>query len=378
MADKLKIYACSGIGETPAGRKWEYWTDNTVTVRNTQAVNTLLALINEKYTELAFLRTLTDEQAIKNLNAIDLYVVCLDAAQRLSEQPDQLHLAGVAISVMYSEGAFSSNVLDEAERDRNLDQLITTARQKQAAAGWIKSPDEKFMSWWSQYVDALNKVGLSDEEQEIVTDALDAAKVSGIGASDYNENADLAKYLNNAGEYFMYRYFTEEQLASLPRVFTTKKKQQDKIYNYCKGLFTQTYGTQDAMDRIIRSKIIEQSGDTPENVCATIADSKRKVAGIGVITVAEIITIITSIVVPVVVAIIGAICDAVAKKNADKYAAINQMAIDGGVPNEEDLKGIDYSSLKTSSLGGGNLGMLAAGGVLLFLLFGTKGKKIKK
>ena len=54
MAERLKIYACSGIGESaePQQKMWDYWTDNTDCVSNTQAVNTLIALINRNYIEV--------------------------------------------------------------------------------------------------------------------------------------------------------------------------------------------------------------------------------------------------------------------------------------------------------------------------------------
>ena len=46
MSEKLKIYACSGIGSTDPQKPVEYFTDGTSTVSNTQAVNTILARIN--------------------------------------------------------------------------------------------------------------------------------------------------------------------------------------------------------------------------------------------------------------------------------------------------------------------------------------------
>ena len=76
MADKLKIYACSGIGDTGESRIFDYWTDNTQTVSNTQAVNTLLALINMRVAEVGSLSLTQDEQA-ECLNDIDLYAISL-------------------------------------------------------------------------------------------------------------------------------------------------------------------------------------------------------------------------------------------------------------------------------------------------------------
>ena len=83
MANRLKIYACSGIGQTEQGT-WNYWLDNTETVNNTQAVNTLLALINRNYIEVTRLRGMSDADKIANLNDIDVYVLCL--TQRLNDR----------------------------------------------------------------------------------------------------------------------------------------------------------------------------------------------------------------------------------------------------------------------------------------------------
>ena len=74
MANKLKIYACSGIGNENV--RYTYWLDNTKTVSNTMAVNTLLALINRNNIEILRLVTMTNEQKLANLNDIDVYVLC--------------------------------------------------------------------------------------------------------------------------------------------------------------------------------------------------------------------------------------------------------------------------------------------------------------
>ena len=58
MSEKLKIYACSGIGETDK-KTSAYWTDGTNSVSNTQAVNTLLAKINLAWAEYTNMRDLS-------------------------------------------------------------------------------------------------------------------------------------------------------------------------------------------------------------------------------------------------------------------------------------------------------------------------------
>jgi hypothetical protein len=71
MPGKLKIYACSGIGDVQ-DKAVAYWTDNTRTIDNTQAVNTLLALINRNYIEVARLHGMSPVDKIANLNDIEL------------------------------------------------------------------------------------------------------------------------------------------------------------------------------------------------------------------------------------------------------------------------------------------------------------------
>ena len=338
MADRLKIYACSGIGETD--EKYSYWLDNTKTVSNTQAVNNLLAIINEAYAEVTYLRYLTNAQKIQLLNEIDLYCVALDAAKRFKDDNQKLYHAGEVIAVMLNDGSFEYDSLNNAERDQHLDDLIAKASDMYGDET-INTDDVIFMDTWQAEVINLNKVGLSDGTQKEITKALKKVKVKGVSGKDYEEIPDLAKYLNDAADYFLYTFFTDEQLAKLPRVFKKKAEQQWKIYDYCLVLFTESCGNKSAMDRIIRAKLIERYSVTPEDVCQDIVNGKRSVSGIGQLSISAILTILTKVVVPIVLAIIGAIVGVVSKKYSEKYKAIDQIAIDGGIPSGEDFNGFD-------------------------------------
>ena len=333
MAEKLKIYACSGIGSTDG--KYTYWLDNTQTVSNTQAVNTLLAIINEAYAEVTYLKGLTDAEKIGLLNYIDWACVALDAAKRFKDDDPKLYHAGEVISVMLQDGAFEFDSLDNDKRDEHLDVLLSNAAEMYGDET-IKTSDAAYMEDWQEQIVSLNKVGLSEDTQKEITAALKKIKVKGVSGKDYKEIPDLAKYLNDAADYFLYTFFTDEQLAQLPRVFQTKAKQQWTIYEYCLALFEDVCGNKAAMDKIIRTKLIERYNDTPENVCLDIVENRRKDAIEG-LAVGEIITIITSIIVPVVLAIISAIATVVSKKYSEKYKAIDQIAIDGGIPSESDF-----------------------------------------
>ena len=358
MANKLNIYACSGIGAAAESRKYDYWLDNTQTVSNTQAVNTLLALINEQNAEIMYLRNIDQAGIIERLNYIDLLSVCLVRAQLHDKDTDGLVRDGMVIGSMVADGLFSYNETDYDKRDNHLDALLAAADELFVSASNLQ-PSEEFTAWWNEYVIKRNRVGLSKEKQQAVTAALSSG---GVGASDYNENKDLAEYLNNASDYFLYTYFTPDQVSVLPRTVKTKKKQQDKIYNYCKGLFVDVYGSQAEMDRIIRTQLIARYGETPEQVCTEIASGLRGAIGFSW---AIFLKIMALIVVPIVIAAINAICDACARTNEAKYAAVDKIAIDGGVPNEDDWSGLSTTG-STSLMGGGSLWMWLIGGLGLW------------
>ena len=93
MSGKLKIYACSGIGSTDAQKRVGYWLDGTNTLSNTQAVNTLLARINEKYIAATRLTDIGKGEKIALLNDVDLLQVALEAAgKRLAPYQDRVTL----------------------------------------------------------------------------------------------------------------------------------------------------------------------------------------------------------------------------------------------------------------------------------------------
>lgn len=366
MADKLKIYACSGIGAAQAEKPVAYWTDNTKTISNTQAVNSLLAMINGDYIKYSRLRGLTKANKIELLNEIDLLTVCLDAAQRYSGKPEKLHNAGLIIGEMIQNGLFDFDSLDENKRDNNLDELIDAAHALYGEEPKIEVSKE-FMAWWSETVEKRDKVGLTEQQQSTIEEA--AKQIKGIGAADdaWMKNADLAEYLTKGGTYFLYCYFTEAQLKKLPAVFRKKAAVQMRTYNYCKALFVTVYGDEAAMQEIIRASIIDQYGETAEQVCATIANT-GKISGIGaaaapvVLGAADIVAIVTAVLglVGTIIAAVIAYCKEV---GVAKYAAIDKEAAQAATPNPDDFDGLNVSSKTTSWL------PLAAIGIgLLFLL----------
>lgn len=372
MANRLKIYACSGIGST-SKNTYDYWTDNTNTINNTQAVNLLLSRINLLYSSVLYLEMSTAE-LLECLNAIDLYVVCLDAAEKYANHYTKLEKAGKVIGTMLSQGYFNSGSLDNKERDLRLDELIGLFEDAMDENGQCELATDEFLNWWSKDIIALNKIGLSKEDRTIVEDTLRSTPVS-VGDADINWESipDLNKYLSDASEYFLYTYFTDEQIEKLPRVFKAKRRTQNDIYRYCKQLYTDANGREEAMQNIIRGKIISRYGATPEQVCDDIVSGRRKDSPVGSLTAAEIITIISSIVVPIVIAVITAICEVVKKKNSDKYAAIDQAALDGGIPSQYDFDDSEFylgsSSTKAGFSLGGNFTYIAIAAIAALIFW---------
>lgn len=374
MSDKLKIYACSGIGETDGQEQQvlQFWTDGTNTVSNTQAVNGLLAKINLAHIQATRQQGLSKGDKINLLCDVDMLSVALEAAKHFATDNDGLHRAGEVISHMINEGAFEFENTDSQARENHLDDLIDKFYAIHNDGEPLSNISPDFMDWWKINVEQRNKVGLNFGQQQNVRKALKKA-VAGIGEIDprWKENEDLANYLLNGATYFLYTYFTDAQLAKLPAAFKVKRKGQLRIYNYCKALFVDQYGTEEDMQSIIRAGIIGELGGDPEQVCADMLAKQTKGTGsittAIVITVKELIQIIT-IIAGVLVAIVYAICDCVYKSNAKKYAAIDQSVVDSSVPDDEELSALERLHESGSLNGNSWIGWAAAGLGLLFLL----------
>lgn len=344
MANKLKIYACSGIGDTGESRTFDYWTDNTQTVSNTQAVNTLLALINMRVAEVSSLQLSRSEQA-ECLDDIDLYAISLYYAQAYSGNIDKIRSAGRIIGGMAANGLFRYDSTDNAERDQHLDELFTQAEQLMQTGELVGEPTKQFAYWWRTTVEERDKVGLTPEQQNAVQEALNRA-VSGIGEVDeaWKQNKDLANYLTNAGRYFTYTYFTDAQLAKLPKVFTIKKLRQQKVYNYCEALFDGVYGSKQEMQDIVYTGMCAYYKDTPENICKQVTSGARSVGSLTVALATIIAAAITA-----VVTLVVAIINACAQSKIVKYQAINQEAVEAGAARESDFNGLDIEDTNNNA-----------------------------
>lgn len=346
--NKLKIYACSGVGKAQPVASVDYWLNNTQTTTNTQAVNTLLARINLAAAEYNNLELPDDEKA-KLLDTIDFYAVCLVYANMYKDNLSKLHHAGEVIGRLYELGTFVNTSISNAERDENLDAILD--KVDSILSEDITAPD-KFMQWWKTTIEDKNKVGMTEKQQKLWSRI---AENSGVGYADYNSNKDLSNYLNNGGTYFLYTYLTDKQLKSQSPVIRNKAAIQKRVYQWCKGSFVGVYGSEKDMQDIIRAGIIRDFKDTPENVCASISD---KNGGIG-LTASAIVSIITALV-PLILGIITAICSYCAEVKQAEFAAVDLESAKEGTPNPDD-----YSGYETTE---NNLPMLALVAIGLYIL----------
>ena len=371
MAEKLKIYACSGIGEEKSD--YVYWTDNTSAISNTQAVNTLLVRINSLYTRINYVNGVSDTERINALNNIDWLCVALDAAKRFKDDEQMLYHAGEVISVMLQDGAFEFNSLNNEERDRHLDELLDRAAEMYGDET-IKTEDLGFMEDWKDQIISRNKVGLTKQQQQASIKAL-AKAVKKIGEIDdsWKENDEIEKYLTEAGTYFLYLYLTDKQLAKLPGEFKLKQKYQKQIYNHCKQYFVDVYGTEEDMQDIIRNGIRLQFNAEPETVCEGITSGEMP-KGIGVFQFLGLVGVeavkalieLLSVIASVLIAIVTSICTAVSNTNIAKYGVIKQQTIDDAVPNADDYKGLSFTDKSEKSNSNWlTIGLVGLGALLL-------------
>lgn len=370
MANKLKIYACSGIGQAEDSASFDYWYNNTNVLQNTQAVNTLTAYINANQAKLRS-KLLTDRTQRQDLlDEIDLYAVCLYYAQSYSGNQSELVNAGAAIGRMCADGAFVYGSLNNEERDKHLDELYAKA-DVLISDGDVSESNTEFMRWWKETVIDHDRVGLPVQDQSELSNSIHKAmsqvKRQGVGDLDWSKDENIGKYLTDAGNYFIYTYFTKKQLAKLPKIFTRKALYQMQIYNYCKSIYVNVYGSEKSMRKVIRTGIWDKFGVSPEDVCLDIVNGNynRAKDAVGQLWLEAIVGIITALA-PVLVALIPALFNYFSAKNVAKY-----MAVDESVVKDNVADGTDFDKLMNKSdntmwyiLGGGAL--------LLTALMGSK------
>lgn len=358
MAQKLKIYACSGVGDQQPTTG--YWLDDTKTLSNTQAVNNLLSMINLELSELQALQ-LSEEELVQKYNEIDFLVVALRLAQRYYDSDERLAAAGNVLGYYASQDAFACSSLDDQERSNHLEKTYQIIIQDIDLQN-IYTVNSAFSLWWAMNVVDLNKVGLTEAQQQAVESA------AGVGAI----TGDLATYLNNSKSYFLYTFIPDSEINSWPKVIQQKRKKQLEIYNYCLPIYKQLGGTEEMMQRIIRSSIITTFKLTPEAVLRRIKEGKAAepygVNGVGEVITMAVATIVAAVI-SAVVAIITIILQCVAQVSVAKYAVPTDA--EHGIPEDEDLKNFRATSNSNNLL-------IIGAAILGFLLFKNNKRKRRK
>lgn len=361
--NKLKIYSCSGIGSNGGKQVADvvYFSDDTNTLTNTQAVNSLLSRINYNNAELQAVST-SNTEAIELMNEIDLYSFCLSYAQKYSNDTNRLRQAGIAIGNILADGAFIFNSFDDSAREDHLLYLDDAIRSE--FENNVPSRNAEFDQWWKENVMQLNKVYCTSGEAAMIDSAINQS-ISGIGAvyDGWENDKDLSSLLTKGSEFFIYLYFTDKQLAKLPKRFREKKRNQQNIYEHCKDKFVGIYGSEADLQRIIRSGLIQYFGEKPSVVCERIVASPRSYKGIGPFIADDIIIAIITAVATIIAAIMGVIAAAI-NKSAAQYEAITQQSIDEGCPDEDDFEGLDDQN-KTKKNNMITIAALAAGAYFL-------------
>lgn len=343
MSNKLKIYACSGIGKQDD--YVQYWSDNTNVATNTQAVNTLLSYINLRYAEIMRLQ-LSDEERLNKLNQIDIATVCLHAADVYTKQPLELHRAGCAIATMIKKGVFDSDITDLNQRDKDLDEILDmfdTMMQDQ----FVEDANSEFLFWYFNKVEVRDKKGFTKAQVAAGEEVLNSVRsINGIGVNEaWRNNASISDCLINSADYYMYLFFTEEQLNNLPYQYKVKKRYQQRVYNNCKGVFTKLYGTEDEMMQIIRTGIISIHGAEPEAVCDGLyeidrLDKDNKGVGEIVWTAALIVSLLFAIgyILGYIVELIKACLNYALKTDQARYQAMQEDLIADNAPSPDDIQ----------------------------------------
>ena len=345
----LKIYACSGLGNSCRGvgtapAEFSYWLDNTKTVTNTKAVNGLLAEINLLFTELKY-KPMTDEEVITSLNLIDLYVVCLCAAENYHKQ--DLEIAGNIIAHMIKNGAFDNSSLDNDERDLNLDNLIQefNTRRLESDPEYITPLEDSFLEWFNNSVLSQDYCALTESQIEAVkgvgmtvvkpdTNITNTDTSGGTYNNAYNgEVLDAAESLYKGSPYYLYLFMTQDQASKQNTIIARKWQGQKKVLDYTHKGYDQLYPSPESVNKVIYAGTMAYFKDSPENVIKELTGTKGR-SGVGVIT-AGAIAIINLIVVlvPAILALIQAIFNFVVAIVNVKYSAEDA---EKNAPNNKD------------------------------------------
>ena len=331
---------CSGVGATED--EYRYWLDGTSTASNTKAVNSLLARVNELCVEVDYL-PLKPDAVLEHYNQIDLLVIALQFARRCQGDDTALARAGRLLQKYINDGAFTCEDTEDSGRSEHLDRVwdsLSTAFNR----GEDSEVHGTFVRYWMESIVPNNRQALSPSEIS-ASKAFFENKGVGDSADDYKRlYGDIGEYLYNSADYFLYLYIPEEKVAKLPYVLRTKVRKQREVYNYVRNVFTGLYGSENDLQRIIRTRIIAEMHQTPEEAVGKLLHS-RGVGDFGISEIIALITLIASIVIPIITALLQYAQTVLQAK----YAV--PANIDEGCPEGEDWGSASTDNNKALKLG---------------------------
>ena len=355
----LKIYACSGFGGVGnSAADYNYWLDNTATVRNTRAVNDLLAEINLLFSDLQY-KELSDNEIRKDLNLVDLYVVCLKGAERYTGDKMLMTRWGSVINSMNDEGLFNFVSLDNNERDVHLDGLLEEAERRMADnSEYVLSGS--FGRWYTREVLNEDWNGIIEGDKDVFSG------IRGIGAT----GADAGKLLNDGGYYFFGTYLTDKQIKIGGKAIDTRVRYERDLYKKTQETYSSLY-SEKGFARVVYSGCQNSLKQSPEVFADKVFNTKTRGVGITEAVLIAILQLLQAVL-PAVISAIGIIVSAVVMYNSNKLT-ISKKDIENGCIDDKEIENVYNNARKNNTIKADSGSLLMIG-----LLVGLVYKKLKK
>lgn len=322
MNNGLKIYVCSGVGSVDIN-SYKYWTAGTKDYENSPAINSLLSQINALNVDATYL-DLTQEEKIDCYNKIDFLTVCLVLAQSKLANEQKASV----LQKMYDDGAFDFASFNDSQREEHLNSLIEQALSDDKM--YAQSGD--IYKWFTTDIAQHNDVLFSPDQQKKIAAAINS--ISGVGATDFGS---LTEYIEQAGQYFLYRFIPENKRSGLSGTIKNRIKKQDEFYQYCLDNFVPAYGTQADLDRLIRTNIISNYKTTPEKAVEALLKGEGVGDVVAVTAIVQLVLLILSCIsafVGIAAAILSSCKEVIAAKATAKYAVPENL--ESGCPAASD------------------------------------------
>lgn len=334
MSKGLEIYRLSGlsqkVGDLQDVGRYAYWTNGTHSWDNSRAYNRLLALVNLKLDEIAYLKNV---QVADLMNELDFYIVCLEALQIAGSNYSNLMRAGSIINTMAAEKMFVQTFTDDEQRARNLDGLIETFTDSYNK-GYEYEFSGDFAEWWKAIkADNYNDLSAAQKSSFERFFSQDNGGES-IGATE--QKKDFADYIRNAGDYFLYIFIPKSEIRKYNLAIQQRYAKENELYDYVCNECVGMYDRQTVLAQI-RNGVVRAYKMTPENKIEQL----QRVGNGGVGELAAILTAV-AYVIAAIASLIGVILSCVQVGLANKYSAPADEEL--GIPQTDDW-GIDQTEI---------------------------------